>query len=344
MEVILGSMSRQVCVPVSEQSAAAAARRAGGELARAQGLDETTSGRLANVIMEAGTNIVKYGRDGEILLRPLAWGNARGVEVIAIDRGPGMADLGASMHNGTSSSGTYGLGLGAMQRMADEFDIYSAPDRGTVVWMTVWSDKAAASAQPWQLGVVCQPMPGETVPGDSWCACLEGSVAGVLVADGLGHGLAAASASEAAAEVLASHPQNSPGNLLEDMHAALHGTRGAAVAVTQIDATIEQASFAGIGNIAGCIIEQHDGPRRQLVSHNGIVGSNVRKVQEFQQPWPDGATLLLHSDGLGTRWLLEQYQGLAVCHPAVIAAMLYRDFSRRRDDVTVLVLRANRGH
>jgi hypothetical protein len=76
-----------------------------------------------------------------------------------------------------------------------------------------------------------------------------------------------------------------------------------------------------------------------MVSHNGIVGSNMRKVQEFTQAWQPGSLLVLCSDGLNTRWDLNRYPGLADRHPSVIAALLYRDFARRRDDVTVLVLR-----
>jgi hypothetical protein len=97
--------------------------------------------------------------------------------------------------------------------------------------------------------------------------------------------------------------------------------------------------FAGVGNIAASILDGND--RRQMVSHNGIVGSNLRKVQEFVSPWSSGAMLIMHSDGLGSRWDLEHYPGLAMRHPSLIAAVLYRDFARKRDDVTVLVVREN---
>ncbi|MGZ8295425.1 MAG: serine/threonine protein kinase, partial [Telluria sp.] len=95
--------------------------------------------------------------------------------------------------------------------------------------------------------------------------------------------------------------------------------------------------FAGVGNIAGSVIG--GGPRRHLLSHNGIVGSNLRKVQQFEQPWDSGSLLILHSDGLGTRWDLDAYPGLAFAHCAVIAAVLYRDFTRGRDDATVVAVR-----
>ena len=65
----------------------------------------------------------------------------------------------------------------------------------------------------------------------------------------------------------------------------------------------------------------------------------MRKVQEFVLPWNAGAMLIMQSDGLASRWDLEQYPGLIGCHPALIAAVLYRDYTRGRDDVAVLVAR-----
>jgi hypothetical protein len=75
------------------------------------------------------------------------------------------------------------------------------------------------------------------------------------------------------------------------------------------------------------------------MSHNGIVGSNMRKVQEFAHEWGAGATLILHSDGIATRWDVNAYPALMFRHPALIAAVLYRDFARQRDDAMVLVVR-----
>jgi hypothetical protein len=120
-------------------------------------------------------------------------------------------------------------------------------------------------------------------------------------------------------------------------HAALRGTRGAALAVALIDTEKGELSFCGVGNIAGCIA--HGSTRRHLMSHNGIVGSNLRKSQEFRHEWKTGALLILHSDGIATRWDVDAYPGLSFRHPALIAAVLYRDFARPRDDSLVLVIR-----
>jgi hypothetical protein len=184
-------------------------------------------------------------------------------------------------------------------------------------------------------------MHGEHLSGDSWALAHDATSATVMVADGLGHGPLAAQASELAAATIARDPALPAGTLMNDMHAALRPTRGAAAAVARIDMLGEVVTFAGIGNIAAHLVGGAE--RRQLVSHNGIVGSNVRKVQEFGAPWSDSALLILHSDGLGSRWRLEDYPGLAACHPALVAGVLYRDCSRGRDDVTVLAVRDRQG-
>jgi hypothetical protein len=74
-----------------------------------------------------------------------------------------------------------------------------------------------------------------------------------------------------------------------------------------------------------------------MAGHNGTIGAALHRVQDFEYAWPDRALLVLHSDGLKTRWNLRDYPGLYARHPALVAAALYRDFRRPNDDVTILV-------
>ena len=343
METLLNAA--QLSCPVSDSSHVAAARRAAADLATRQGLDATRAGELAIVVTEAASNILKHAGHGEILMRPLQSASRTGVEIIAIDSGAGMASLSASLQDGRTTAGSYGVGLGAMRRLSASFDAYSAPGQGTVIYLTVWQHDGGAPLQeaelPLDIGLVCLPMAGETACGDSWGVACGATAATVIVADGLGHGPLAQDASRLAVQTALANPTLTASVLLEDMHGAMGATRGAAVAVARIDMLAEQLLLAGVGNIA-CHVWSAAG-RRQMVSHNGIVGSNMRKVQEFSAPWDSGAMMILHSDGLGTRWNLDDYRGLSACHPAIIAAVLYRDFSRGRDDVTVLVVRDRQG-
>jgi hypothetical protein len=68
----------------------------------------------------------------------------------------------------------------------------------------------------------------------------------------------------------------------------------------------------------------------------------MRRVQEFSYPWEPDATLVVHSDGLSTRWRPESYPGLQRHDPAVMAGVLFRDFARARDDASVIVVREAR--
>src|SRR5690606_12867336 len=158
----------------------------------------------------------------------------------------------------------------------------------------------------------------------------------LLMGDGLGHGILAAEASEGAARLLLRHADLPPATLLDFCHDALRSTRGAAVSIASVDTDLQELRFAGVGNIARYILS--DGGRRQMVSHNGIVGSNMQKVHEYSLPFTDDCLLIMHTDGLASRWDLEKYPGLLAQHPALIAGVLYRDFSRKRDDVSIVAL------
>jgi hypothetical protein len=114
-------------------------------------------------------------------------------------------------------------------------------------------------------------------------------------------------------------------------------TRGAAVSIAEILHDRAVVNYAGVGNIAGAI---YDGRKtRSMVSMNGTLGHSMGRIQDFSYSWEKGSSLIMHSDGLATRWNMDQYPGLAGRHPALLAGVLYRDFCRKRDDVTILVSR-----
>ena len=337
METVLNRLGRQATFHIGELSEIAAARRAGNDLARKLGFDEVRTGQLALVITEAATNIVKHAGEGEILLRGLDIDRRVGIEVIALDRGPGMGNVALRMKDGHSTAGTYGVGLGAIHRLSQQFDVFSTEGQGTVMLMELWADGKDRPAGLWEVGVVCLPLPSEDECGDAWGIGMGKRGITICAADGLGHGPDAAAASEPAVALAAQRPDVGAAALMGLAHTALHGTRGAAMAVAVIDVHQQQLTFCGIGNIAGCVYGA--GARRHLMSHNGIVGSNLRKAQEFCHPFEPGSTVLLHSDGINTRWDLDAYPGLVFRHPGLIAAVLYRDFARQRDDAMVLVVR-----
>jgi hypothetical protein len=226
-----------------------------------------------------------------------------------------------------------------MRRLARIFDLFSLPGVGTALLAQVVA-KPLADQQPsprFEVGAVCVPVAGEQMGGDAWAVSHQPGRSLFLVADGLGHGPLAATAADEAVRLFEANAQRSPSDIIHAAHAALRSTRGAAVAVAEIIPAERLVRFAGVGNIAGRIL--HAGASQGLVSHNGTVGHQIHAVREFVYPWPEGALLVLNSDGLLTQWDLERYPGLTEHHPGLIASILLRDFSRKRDDSTVIVAR-----
>ncbi|SAK70270.1 Serine/threonine-protein kinase RsbT [Caballeronia fortuita] len=352
METVLKeSMAAQQRYEIAEASQIAFARRAVGELARGLGFNETAAGELAIVVTECGTNLLKHAQQGELLVRALVdRGDAAlryGIEVLCIDSGPGIHDLHRCFEDGYTTAGSPGNGMGAIERLSDELDIWSAPGRGTVLRVVFWNAPGPANPGARQLtyGVVNLPLQSETVSGDAWSVHARDGDFTVLVADGLGHGPLANVAAIEAAKVLAPNGDQTLERIMDAANEALRPTRGAAVGIARMPALASAAgssvSFAGIGNIAASVWTEST--HKHLVSHSGIVGHSPRRAQIFDVPYAPNALVVLHSDGLTSRWDLARYPGLALRHPALVAAVLYRDFARGRDDVTVFVARAAGG-
>lgn len=336
METLISSQSPQYVFAVSHASDVAAVRRAGQKLADSLGFNETRAGQLALIITEAATNILKHAGEGEIHVGPAQSPAGIGVDVLALDRGPGIADLASSLVDGVSTAGTAGTGLGALHRLSDEFDVYSGRGEGAAFFMRLWRDVPGPSPCGVEVGALWTPIRGEEACGDGWAVACEASGATLLAADGLGHGPDAARAANAAIGALERRGPVGASEMMHLAHEALRPTRGAALAAARIDFDADELRFAGVGNIGAVAIDE---ARRALVSHNGIVGHNMRKVQEFAVPFGPGALCILHSDGIETRWDLDKYPGLQGRSPTLIAAVLMRDYIRGRDDAMVLVVR-----
>lgn len=321
---------------VTESSQVGTARRAAHELSERAGFDPSRSGAVALIVSEMATNLSKYATAGEIQLRVDPGLDCVAIEALAIDRGPGMYDLEECMRDGFSTSGTSGTGLGAIQRLSSDFDAYSQPGSGTVILSRI-NRNGNPKQHPFDSGVIQAPFPGELNCGDAWTVVHRPNFTRVMIADGLGHGDPAHQASERAREVVEDTADLDPVEAMERIHGALRPTRGAAVAIADIVHADRQLRFVGVGNINAAVFS--GGRARHTVSHNGTAGHSVRKIQEFQYDFPHDSTLIMHSDGLTSRWTLDAYPGLLDRRASIIAAVLYRDFRRLRDDATVLALR-----
>lgn len=363
--------------PVQDSSHIAQVRRDILAIAQRIGFDKAEQGRVALVVTELATNLLKHGGGGTLLVENQPDSADLVLDCVAVDKGPGMHDIDACLGDGYSTAGSPGSGLGAVLRQADLLDIYSQPQSGTVLFARlrpgqpaglraegrnastgrllsrgrIADDAIGGESENW--GGICVAKPGEDVCGDNWQVKRRDDGLIAVVVDGLGHGLLAAEAANAALAIFDRQYLHRPAEIIEAMHAGLRHTRGAAIAVAHLDRAAQAVHFAGIGNIAASLVTGITGvtgaagpagPHRlqRLVSHNGTVGHVMRRLQEIDYSFgaaPDrsGAMLILHSDGIGSSWSLDAYPGLADHHPMTIAATLYRDFQRGRDDATVLV-------
>jgi len=326
---------------VVEQSQVGEIRRLAAYIGQAMGFDESRIGYVSIVVTELATNLLKHAGGGEIILRTIQTEDQPGIEILSLDKGPGIRDINECLRDGYSTVGSPGTGLGAIHRLSSFFDIYSLPGQGVVALSRMWREppprfEPAPASKP-DLGVICLPVHGEEECGDAWAVHMSPGEIVVMLADGLGHGPFAAEAAGKARAIFKEYAHLSPAQIIQHMHAPMRGTRGAAVAIARLILRQGSLSYAGVGNISGRIIsseENHD-----LVSYNGTVGLEARKIQEFTYPWPEGGILIMHSDGVDRYWSLPNHPGLLWKHPALIAGLLYRNRQRPRDDSSVLVFK-----
>ncbi|MEV7003599.1 ATP-binding SpoIIE family protein phosphatase [Streptomyces sp. NPDC093982] len=338
-------------VPVHDSTRVRDVRVAAGGAARHAGLEEARVVAAELVATELATNLLKHAGGGQILLDLVgpsvpAYGDERisMVQIMAVDHGPGMRDSDAALRDGYSTAASLGAGLGTCRRTADDFGLHSTPGRGTIVMARIGPrpNRDPAGPLPVRAGGVNIPLAAAEFSGDAWACVRTSDHVTLMMADGLGHGPLAARASTAAVEAVRTAPHLPPADLLRRMHGALRDTRGAAAAVAQLDVTAGRLYFAGVGNV-GARLHRRDN-WHGLVSHPGIVGAHFpAHLPAHQETWTDDCLLVLHSDGLPSRWS----PGPAVyaptsLDPAVIAASIVRDASSAarpvRDDTAVVVL------
>lgn len=335
-------------VAVEDASAAGKARRVASNLADRLAFPPARIAEIELAVTELGTNLVRHARQGVLLLRSVRTAAEVLVEVVAVDSGPGMSDVEAALRDGHTTAATLGIGLGAVTRLADAYDVYSAVGTGTGTGTVlvarfrsarrpaVAAGGAVAASEPVVAGVT-RPMTGEQVCGDAYAIRRHGDRILLMLCDGAGHGPLAATASQRAAREFCDAPLGEPDRLVRHIDGVLAGTRGGAIAVAELDPNLGIVRYAGVGNISGSVVA--DGRRRGMVSLPGIAGHRMRSVRVFDYPVPPGAVVVLHSDGLSDRWTADAYSGVLARPPLFVAMTLLRDAGTRRDDASVVVAR-----
>ncbi|MDB5410591.1 MAG: anti-sigma regulatory factor, partial [Rhodospirillales bacterium] len=280
---------------VKDASQVGEARRSASEFARGAGGDENLVGRVALVVTEMATNLVKHAGEGAIVIDRFDDADGQGLEILSLDRGHGIADWHRAMTDGYSTAGSPGGGLGAMSRQADQLGVFSRPGSGTAIMARLLLKPASAERGKVTLGAVVLPYPGEQVCGDNWAFGASAAGPTLLVVDGSGHGLQAARAAEIATKIFLDHIEYDCPRLAAAIHQALAPTRGAAMALARVDAANGLVRYVGVGNICGAVIS--GGETRRMVSHNGTAGHIAPRIQEFAYPFVGAPIVVMHSDG-----------------------------------------------
>ncbi|WP_369372996.1 SpoIIE family protein phosphatase [Streptomyces sp. cg36] len=351
-------MSRVWDIPVQDSTRVRDVRVAAEDACARAGLTPYRTAAAALVATELATNLLKHAGGGRIaisLVHGVDTADAPGgplVQLVSLDHGRGIPDIATALGDGYTTSGSsLGAGLGTCLRISNDFDLHSTPGRGTVAVARIGPPAPSAPggqrrpAGP-RIGGINIPLAQADCSGDAWHWARTDTRLTLLLADGLGHGPQAARASTTATRELDTCAHLPPAELLRRLDTALRPTRGAAVAVAQLDLEESQLSFAGIGNIGARLYA--DGAWRPLLSRPGIVGAQRPATLPVQQlPWQDDSLLVLHSDGLPSRWSPPHDPHLLTHDPAVVAAAVLRDAgsaaSPLRDDTSVAVLASDRG-
>lgn len=333
MALMSGRDLEAVHLRIADASGIGEARRRAERIATALSFDETVRGRAAIVVQEMATNALRHAGRGELFLRVTERDRSAGLEVICVDSGPGIEDVGKALRDGYSTGGSAGTGLGAIQRLSQRFDVFAMPQRGTVVVAEIWSQEPARSIDVSSLIVPIDP---DGSSGDAVRIRVTDGQTRICLVDALGHGAGAAETAAVALAAFDAQIDLPVSEVFREIDACLRPTRGAAVAVVEIDRTRGLLRAAGVGNIIGRVV---GGERdHSLVFSNGIAGHNTRRYDAQQLPWPRDGLLVLHTDGIRSHWDASQYVSIARRHPGVAAALLYRDHRRGYDDIGVVAV------
>jgi serine/threonine-protein kinase RsbT len=129
----------EVRVQIEREADIVLARQAGRQLAAQLGFTSTDQTLIATAISEVARNIVVYAQHGEIVLTRSDANDGRvGIQVVAVDQGPGIDNKELAMRDGFSTKNSLGLGLPGARRLMDDFTLESEIGRGTTVTMRKW--------------------------------------------------------------------------------------------------------------------------------------------------------------------------------------------------------------
>jgi len=296
-------------------------------------------GEIDIIVAEITSNLIKHADGGELLYRISKEGDDSIFEIIALDKGPGMADPLRMMKDGVSTKDTLGHGLGAIQRLSDFFQLYSMPSWGTIVYAKVQTKKQAFVRKneiDLEIRPLCINKPRETECGDGYRVKKTASGFQIFFGDGLGHGQFAKEAIDKAGDFFMSTSEDDPVAVIRAMHERVRRTRGLVATIANCDLKNKTWTVCGVGNILtrfyqGIVYRNH-------MPYNGTLGLNIpTSMKASEYTLEKNQSLIMSSDGIRTRWDINKYVAIHRFDPFILAATIYKDFSRDADDSSVLI-------
>lgn len=328
---------------ISERSFVAYAKREIHNAANAGFFSEVRLAEIDITVSEICSNLIKHGKGGELLFRidTTKYDNAV-VELVCIDNGVGIADIGRVMKDGVSTSSTLGQGLGAIQRLSNVFEVFSIPGWGTILYCSLHSVKREDLPRPDKLSVkgMCIPKANETVCGDGYAIKKNGDFIQLFFGDGLGHGQAAHDAVLTAAEFFMESDETEPVEILRHMHERVRRTRGLVATTASLNVKADTWRICGIGNIMTRIYRGIE--YKNYMAYNGTIGLNIPNTMNSTAiSCEKNQRLIFCSDGIRSGWDITKYPSIMRYHHAILGAVIYKDFNRKTDDASVLIAGVN---
>ncbi|MCE7060292.1 ATP-binding SpoIIE family protein phosphatase [Dyadobacter sp. CY343] len=309
-------------------------------IAEPAGLSAKRVAELELVVSEITTNLLKHANGGELVVRVISESANKGIEILSIDNGPGMADPARMMEDGVSTTKTLGHGLGSIKRLSDQFQLYSLKGWGTILLSRIFSQPV--QNQPAAVGIypiiLCKP--GESLCGDAYAWKANPYFLKVMLADGLGHGPLANLAAQRACEAFRKSVHNNPSDILNDIHKHVKDTRGLVATVATFDLVNKAWNICGVGNISTRLCNALSA--KTHMPFNGILGVNISgRLQSQKIENETGSYLVLCSDGISTRWETSKHASVFKYDLSILAAVIYKDYARHSDDMSVVVVKVN---
>jgi anti-sigma regulatory factor (Ser/Thr protein kinase) len=333
-------MGNHVCFTVADRSYFALLKKDVRAIAIEAGFTENKVGEIDIIVAEIVSNLVKHGNGGKLLVKKVQQDNIEGIEIIGIDNGQGINDLNRMMTDGVSTTNTLGHGLGAIKRLSHVFQVYSQKNWGTVVLSRVFREELAYRKKGIEVRTVIVPKPGETKCGDGFFCNGDKDGWRFFLGDGLGHGIEASIAVNAAIEAYSSSDEASPAEAIKNVHLQIKKTRGLVGTIVHYAQKDKRLRICGVGNIATRLAHGID--IKTPISYNGIIGHNIpNSLKDYEIAADEVQLIIMCSDGIRTKWDLWKYPALFKYDLSIIASVIFKDFGRNTDDMSVVAVRLN---